>query len=514
MRSSVLAFALFTPLWIGCAELDTTTDEDLETDEVETTSQEISGAVQHGRDVWFDNTYGGEKFFTFLKNHPDPSKRIDIGFQAVVDTPRATRFDVWGVINDPDCEANPAGGADICPEGSSSSGIVGIKRFPGPGGTWQYGTTCASCHAGFDPLHPPDDPNEPEWSNIHATIGNGYVDFGAIFSVNLPPTDVRRLMFDAWPNGSVDTTLLFNDGIMNPGVVTHFWEHKHRPTFEVGMDEPQMRNGQAGDDDVGRGLAALRVYSNIGVCFMECALPAVLTNSEVDIATCEANCPDWPPAEDIEDLGAFLSTHDAPQYPGWSEPLTSHYGRQVFDANCRSCHERQGDLKFVLSNDEVNSLVSSGVNATNACRAKTTNWLAGRIWGQFSSQVYKDRFAAGQNGYRTMPLSGIWATTPFLHNQSIGTAPPADAAPWERAAHYWDAMWELLSANRTPKVDVTPIPIGPFPAGTPLRFIFSTPNPATGQALCMDFVENRGHYYGSNLSAIQKVALIYWLQYQ
>jgi hypothetical protein len=75
-------------------------------------------------------------------------------------------------------------------------------------------------------------------------------------------------------------------------------------------------------------------------------------------------------------------------------------------------------------------------------------------------------------------------------------------------------MWELLSASRTPKVDVSPMQIGPFPPGTPLRFIFSTPNPATGQALCMDFVENRGHYYGSNLNAVQKIALIYWLQYQ
>ena len=24
-----------------------------------------------GRDIWFNNTYGGEKFFWFLQNHPD-----------------------------------------------------------------------------------------------------------------------------------------------------------------------------------------------------------------------------------------------------------------------------------------------------------------------------------------------------------------------------------------------------------------------------------------------------------
>ena len=513
MRTSVVAFALFTPLWLGCAELDTSDDPDSTELDVDTTSQNLSGALEHGREVWFNNTYGGEKFFTFLKNHPDPAKRIDIGFQAVVDTPRGQRFDVWGVINDPDCEANPAGGFDICPD-PESSGILGIRVFPGPGGTKMFGTTCASCHAGFDPLHPPDDPNEPEWSNIHATIGNSYIDFGAIFSANLPATDVRRLMFDAWPTGSVDTTLLFSDGIMNPGVVTHFWEHKHRPTFDIGTDEEEMRNGQAGDDDVGGDLAALRVYANIGVCFFECSLPAVLTNTEIDIDACYASCADFPPQEDLDDMGTFLRSHDAPQYPGWSSKLLQLVGRAVYDQNCESCHDRSGSLKQVLSNDEVNPLVADPYNATNACRALTTNWLGGKLWGQFSSQVYKDRYAAGNMGYRTMPLAGIWATSPFMHNQSIGELPPADAAPWERASYYWDAMWELMSDDRTPEVHVTPIPVGPFPAGTPLRFIFSTPNPATGQALCMDFVENRGHYYGADLSAVEKIALIYWLQYQ
>src|SRR5688572_8745614 len=81
--------------------------------EVSTTAQAVD--VTAGRAVWFDKTYGGQKFFTFLKNHPDPARRIEIGFRNVIETPRAQRFDVWGVINDPDCTANPAGGPDLCP---------------------------------------------------------------------------------------------------------------------------------------------------------------------------------------------------------------------------------------------------------------------------------------------------------------------------------------------------------------------------------------------------------------
>jgi mono/diheme cytochrome c family protein len=509
MRSLALALATLTPLAAACAgEIDTGVPEPDTISDL----QSLSAEAEHGREVWFNNTYGGEKFFAFLKQHPDPQRRIDIGFTNVTHTPRSQRFDVWGVINDPDCVADPAGGEDLCAD-PESSGVIGIRKKTLPNGAVLYGATCASCHAGFDPLRPPDDPNEPRWENVHATIGNQYLQIGKVFAANLAPTDPRGLIFAAWPPGSVDTTLLFDDGIMNPGVITHFWEHKHRPTFDVGMAEPQMRNGQGGEDDVGGDLAALRVYTNIGTCFAECVAPAVQQGRPISIAECEQTCPDWPPQQDLDDMGVFLATHKAPRYPGLRAPLLSLAGRTVFDANCASCHSRAGSLKHVLSNDEVNAIAADPLNATNVCRTLGSNWETGKLWAEFSSQLYKDRTAAGGRGYRSMPLAGIWATSPLLHNQSIGRAPPADAAPWERAAYYWEAMWELLSAERAPVVHRSPVQVGPFPPGTPLRIIFST-DPATGQVLCNDVVENKGHYYGAHLSDLEKVALIYWLKYQ
>jgi len=506
-------------LLVACAPLAACTEADdgtaVATESVATeavTIQPLSPAVQHGRDVWFNNDYGGGKFFAFLKNHPDPTKRIDLGFANVVATPRAQRFDVWGVINDPDCVADPAGGPDLCPD-PEASGVVGIRKHVLPNGTVLYGTACASCHAGFDPLHPPDDPNEPEWKNVHATIGNSYLQIGKLFAANLAATDPRRILFESWPPGSVDTTLLFDDGIMNPGVITHFWEWKHRPHFDVGTGAPQLRNGQGGEDDLGPGPAAIRVYTNIGVCFQECTLPAMLAGQPIDVASCKASCADFPPDQDLADLGEFLGSFRAPQYPGNPPPVVALWGRHVFDQSCASCHDRSGDRRFTITNDEVNPLVADPANATNACRALTTNWEAGRLWAQFSSQLYKDRVVAGNRGYRTMPLAGIWATSPLLHNQAIGPRPPADAAPWERAGDFWDAMWELLSANRTPVVLTLPVQVGPFPAGTPLHYVFSR-NAATGALRCSDFVENKGHYYGADLSVWDKVALIYWLQYQ
>ncbi len=469
--------------------------------------------LDRGRDIWFENTYGGEKFFAFLAQHPDPAKRLKLGFEDIVNTPRADRFEVWGVINDPDCRANPQGGADLC-DTPSATGVVGVRKFADGNGGFIFGAACASCHAGFDPVKPPIDPAEPTWDNIHATIGNQYLDFGALFSANLAPTDPRALMFNGWPRGAVDTTLLFNDNIMNPGTVTAFWEHPNRPHFDVGLGDSKLRNGQGGEDDVGGDLAALRVYTNIGVCFFECVAGPAQAEAPIDIDTCRQTCSDFPPQRDLDDLTAFLASIEAPELPRDSRRgFLYYYGRYQFDQNCESCHDRSGRQRHVLSNDEVNPLVADPANATNACRALTSNWEEGQVWAQFSSDGYKELAASGNKGYRTMPLAGIWSTTPLLHNQSIGELAPATATPRQRALYFWDAMWELLSDEREPKVNTLPVALGPFPAGTPLTYVFSR-DPATGQLLCDDTVENRGHYFGSELPVWDKLALIYWLQYQ
>ncbi len=507
--TTALALALATGCVVG---EDTRLDED---DLVATSHRDP--AVDRGRDIWFLNSYGGEKFFAFLANHPDPQKRIEVGFDAVVNTPRDVRFDVWGVINDPDCSANPNGGADVCDD-PNASGVIGIRKFDQADGSSLYGAACAACHAGFDPNSPPADPNAPTWDNIHPTIGNQYIKLGAVFAANLAPTDPRALMFAAWPDGTVDTTLLFSDNIMNPGVITAFWEHPHRPTFDVGLDEEKIRNGQGGEDDVGD-LAALRVYTNIGVCFNECVVQAVVTETPIDIPTCRAQCPDFPPQQDLDDMTAFLRSIRHPRYTNLREvdPRTYVRGFQVFDQNCADCHDNSFVRRRVLSNDEVIPLDEDPDNTTNACRSLTTNWEDGKIWAQFSSQLYKDRIAAGDRGYRVMPLSGIWSTAPFLHNQSIGDWAPADATMEERGAVYEESMRELLATERDPVVFTTPIDLptssGVIPAGTPLAYIFSR-NPATGDVLCTDTIENRGHHYGSDLPDADKEALIHWLKFQ
>jgi hypothetical protein len=480
-------------------------------------SAEVNQAVKRGRDIWFNNTYGGQKFFDFLSVHPDETRRVTIGFVNVALTPRSVRFQTWGTINDPDCVANPTGGYDICDD-PNASGVVGIRKFARPPGTPatvppQFGVACASCHAGFDPNNPPADPNEPEWDNIHATIGNQYLDSGAIFAVNMAATDPRRFMFAGWAKGTVDTSLLFGDDIMNPGVMTAFWNHKFRPTFDIGGDEEEIRRGQDGLDDKGGDFGARRVYTNIGACFFECSLPAVATNTPINIAACENTCADWPPDQDMSDLGAFLDSHTAPKFPDDSKDDALYdQGKTLFDANCAGCHENSGASSQILSDDEITILATDEVQAPHNCRALLTNGLEGKIWAEFTSPVYKQRRAEGLHGFRTIPLVGVWSTAPFFHNQSIGRVADATDGYAGRRAAYEDSMDELLSATRPPKVNVLPVALGPFPAGTPLELVFS--RDAAGTLLCSDYVQNKGHYFGTSLSAAEKDAIKHYVLFQ
>jgi len=307
-------------------------------------------------------------------------------------------------------------------------------------------------------------------------------------------------------------------------------------------------------------------------------------------------------------------------------------GKIAFADNCAGCHSskrpnpmpkglqarkkawrelvlRDDFLKDnYLSDDERHPVSELG---TNAQRAMGTNAMAGHTWGQMSSQTYKDQRAATEllqdrdangkpiplydplNGkydltfsgnksfYRTPTLVSIWATAPYLHNNSVGiyTGDPSVAG---RMAAYDDGMTKLLWPDqrlgiKSMKVttdDSTLPDLFPMlkealpefadlpdlsanllhvPTGTPINLIMNldpkdvkavlqayvdgvlqgqprakfaelqTKNHAVAVRMmmrkmlevnvCPDFIEDRGHTYGSRLSNDDKRALIEYMKY-
>ena len=105
---------------------------------------------------------------------------------------------------------------------------------------------------------------------------------------------------------------------------------------------------------------------------------------------------------------------------------------------------------------------------TNSARALGTNAAAGNVWAEYASvdvqtlpavdvPVYDFnglvkatmKGPVGRGYYRTPSLWGVWATAPFLHNNSLG-AYTGDHTVDGRLANYQDAVEQLLGLRTRP----------------------------------------------------------------
>lgn len=549
------------------------------------TSQAVTAAqIAHGQNIWLKATFGGEIFFSLVL--PQSPFSLPLGIGNALLTPRSERFTAWGLVNDPNCTAGDAStyGLDSCPDDTAGdpatdqpfegqpSGVVGIRKYPNPyfnpAGTigptnfpYIFGVACAGCHAGLNPQNPPADPNDPangkpgDWSHVHLTTGNQYIQIGKLFGANLAQNDPRWQVFHTWAPGTVDTTAIESDGINNPGIITQFYQFPDRPLFSVssslvnltnyGDGSPPMahRAGQGGEDDVGCELAATRVYFNIGMCALQCMIPHLGTNppatqTPIDLNECAAACaPPNAPAPyfaaeqaDVADECAFIndeastpvpSLAAAPGGSAYIDKTALHHGQEVFDKNCAGCHSNHtsdddysDDLMHLASG--FNPLIGEpqGDIGTNQCRSLTTNWMGGSIWADFSSDQKK---AEGPGWYRDVPLFGIWATAPFFHNNRLGIF-NNDPSVAGRVAAFEEAYNELVNPwlrNELGSVQVTTEAITvdglTLPAGTPVA-LFANLDPTTLKLRCGDLVENGGHYFGALLSPNDKYALREYLK--
>jgi hypothetical protein len=180
-------------------------------------------------------------------------------------------------------------------------------------------------------------------------------------------------------------------------------------------------------------------------------------------------------------------------------------GKEVFADKCASCHSSKtpknmpGDeagqkkawRELVLHGDDRGPFLDKNYLSddkrypvselhTNAARALATNALHGHLWDNFSSETYKNQAdARGQlqdedeqgkprdlynpltgqytlkftvpsdrvASYRTPSLVSIWATAPYLHNNSVGTF-NGDPSVAGRMAAFEDGMSKLLWPQR------------------------------------------------------------------
>jgi hypothetical protein len=585
--------------------------------------------------------------------------------QAVDSRYRGERFERFGVINDPDCKQANASDQyglwlDTCvPEDVTGPvgepvGIIGLRRFRNPKfnpKAWDLeryladpakveppyliGVACGFCHVGFNPLHPPSDPEHPTWHNLHPGIGNQYFREQIFNTSKYPATrelkssDFRWQVAHAEPPGTSDTSQVATDHINNAGTINSIADLNFRPmhnevtadgvarqVFHVLKDGADSVGAACLDDPTEKpgvndtACAALRGYVNIGVCaevWTSLHDPVFgLKRSQAPFDVKRARQVSMPCEESwtatvarLEGLEAFLRTlvplhladsDGGSQYLPQDEAVLTR-GKIVFAENCARCHSskqppagykgsgaqwfRNAVLRedFLegnfLSDDEKHPVSEIG---TNAERALATNAARGQIWEEFSSESYKNsppvevtglvnplhpllrlppvEATGGRGYYRTPSLVNVWATAPFLHNNSVGLY-NGDPTVAGRLEAYESAMNMLLWPDRrqglnsisrttersrfefedgnsvcvarnTPIDLIANIHVAPGEHFGRDKFLDNLLCRITGSgainALFLfmdnapDFVQDRGHTYGARLTDADKRALMEYMK--
>lgn len=198
-----------------------------------------------------------------------------------------------------------------------------------------------------------------------------------------------------------------------------------------------------------------------------------------------------------EDIFAFLGDAYTPQaFPGQIDPIRAARGTETYANLCSACHgtySGDGDaVELVAFPNWVGDV------GTDTLRAEA---FSEDLVQQFADTPYATIIDIRRTQrYIAPPLSGLWATAPYLHNGSVPTiadllAPGTRPTRFQVGGHALDfeRMGILLEDGAYPEAYV--------PFSDPAIYDTS----AAGQG-------NEGHTYGSELSLQDQRALIEFLK--
>ena len=624
--------------------------------------------VRRGRDVWYKGTFGNQDENYLLQSRVVGKENM---YYPWLDTrTRKHRFSKWGLINDPDCVEGDASTNwyDKCQD-PHSSGVLGYRKYYADpikdkegkvvydpktapyseteikeNKRYVVGHPCVQCHVGFDPTNPPQNPNEPKWENLSATIGNQHTRQPLAFFQGAPSNHLANQIVMGGRLGTIDTSLVASDWQHNPGTQNNIMDFHNKRIFQHEMRNPvtgEVKKAntrhvlKGGEDSVGDHLALIRVYVNIGMCTEECWVPNFpypgqligrgTTQTPMRIMQCANKCDAWNYADaKMDDLAAFLIT-GGPTYllsakengdsgEQFVDKSLVPKGREIYARECAGCHSskvapenvradknalakfyeghvfgkedywtlefeesKRKDPEFVakyLVNGRPKQFAEKGVFGqdwlgndermpfniigTNSCRALHDNHSVGHIWEEFASLTYQNwqspgsvkrvfnrlipllggvafgerKIEGGSGYYRNISLLSVWATAPFLHNNSIGEVTfLQDGSPdytLKGRIKQFDMAFEELMTSDNPNVephrpqkitgltedtqvtareDAQGFPKITLKKGTPVANTASLDPHHPIFMKCDDPVENKGHQFGVDLSKEEKNAL-------
>jgi mono/diheme cytochrome c family protein len=111
---------------------------------------------------------------------------------------------------------------------------------------------------------------------------------------------------------------------------------------------------------------------------------------------------------------AYIATLEPPDWPFPVDAAQAAEGRAVFERTCSACHGTYGEEwsypNLLVAVDQVGTDPAYAVQAVEAERF--IRWFNGSFYGVGAQ-------ARPGLGYVAPPLDGVWATAPYLHNDSV-----------------------------------------------------------------------------------------------
>jgi hypothetical protein len=187
-------------------------------------------------------------------------------------------------------------------------------------------------------------------------------------------------------------------------------------------------------------------------------------------------------------IATFMREQPPPRYPSSIDATLAARGKQLFAAGCAECHAAGGK--------RTGTVIPLSEVATDRHRLD--------MWTPASATAY-NAYGDGHDwkfshfrttaGYVAGPLDGVWLTAPYLHNGSVPTLADLLEKPSQRPLRFWRGS------------DVfDPVKVGFLAEGVEAQragSLYDTTQAANS---------NAGHFYGTDLSAEEKRALLEFLK--
>lgn len=195
---------------------------------------------------------------------------------------------------------------------------------------------------------------------------------------------------------------------------------------------------------------------------------------------------------------AYIASLEPPQWPYGVDEALAATGQEVFENHCVACHGTYGEQwtypNLVIGLEQVGTDPAYAEQAVEAERF--IRWFNGSFYGRGAQ-------ARPAPGYVAPPLDAVWATAPYLHNDSV----PSIAALLDSASRptYWRHRSSREYDRRALGWRHEALESGKesFPETGEARRVYDTTRPGYG---------NEGHTFGDVLSDAEREALIEYLK--